>query len=110
MNDELKIKIGKKIREARKKESTVLLMYGAHVIRRGCSLYMIELMRRGLVTHFATNGAGSIHDFELACLGGTSEYVPDAIEDGSFGMAQNLVINRVTLKNRVDNLTLLVLA
>lgn len=42
-----------------------LLMYGAHVIRTGCSAYMIELMKRGLVTHFATNGAGSIHDLSF---------------------------------------------
>ena len=43
--------------------ATVLMMYGAHVIRTGNAAYMIELMKRGLVTHFATNGAGSIHDY-----------------------------------------------
>lgn len=43
-------------------------------------------MKRGYITHIAGNGACSIHDFELAYLGGTSEDVPCAIEDGSFGM------------------------
>ena len=43
-------------------------------------------MRDGFVTHLSGNGACSIHDFELAYNGGTSEDVPTAIEDGSFGM------------------------
>lgn len=70
----------------RKYHSTVLLMYGAHVIRSGNSLYMIELMKRGLVTHFATNGAGSIHDFELAMTGHTCESVAKYIQTGQFGL------------------------
>ncbi|HRX42140.1 MAG TPA: hypothetical protein P5315_05145, partial [Clostridia bacterium] len=44
------------------------------------------MMKNGTITHIAGNGAVSIHDFELAYLGGTSEDVPTAIEDGSFGM------------------------
>ncbi len=75
-----------KIREARASRRPVIAFYGAHVIKCGLSRYLIELMRRGILTHIASNGAGSIHDFELAYLGGTSEYVPTAIEDGSFGM------------------------
>jgi hypothetical protein len=63
-----------------------IMMYGAHVIRSGCGPWMIRMAEKGMITHFATNGAGSIHDFELAYLGGTSEDVPTAIEDGSFGM------------------------
>lgn len=73
--------------EARRKyDATVLLMYGAHVIRTGNALYMIELMKRGLVTHFATNGAGSIHDFELAMIGHTCESVARYIQEGQFGL------------------------
>jgi hypothetical protein len=64
----------------------VILSMGAHVIKNGLSLYLIELMKRGIITHISSNGAGSIHDFELCYLGGTSEDVPTAIEDGSFGM------------------------
>ena len=71
---------------ARKKRRPVILSMGAHVIKNGMSRYLIELIRRGLVTHISGNGAGSIHDFELAFNGGTSEDVPTAIEDGSFGM------------------------
>ena len=52
----------------------------------GLSRYLIALMKAGYITHIAGNGACSIHDFELAYLGGTSEHVPTAIEDGSFGM------------------------
>lgn len=71
---------------ARKMGRPVVLFMGAHVIKCGLSRYIIELIREGIITHVASNGAGSIHDFELAYLGGTSEHVPTAIEDGSFGM------------------------
>lgn len=84
-NDELKL-LADKIKEARTNNRPVIFFYGAHVIKSGLSLILIELMKRGWVTHLASNGAGSIHDFELAFLGGTSEDVPTAIEDGSFGM------------------------
>lgn len=66
--------------------AAVLLMYGAHVIRTGCGAYMIELMKRGLVTHFATNGAGSIHDYELALIGQTCESVARYVSEGQFGL------------------------
>ena len=75
-----------RIVEARRNGRPVILSMGAHVIKSGLSLCLIELMKRGYITHIAGNGACSIHDFELAYLGGTSEDVPCAIEDGSFGM------------------------
>lgn len=75
-----------RIVEARLLGKPVIWSMGAHVIKNGLSRYIIELMKRGLVTHVSGNGAGSIHDFELAFNGGTSEDVPAAIEDGSFGM------------------------
>jgi len=71
---------------ARSAGRPVIWFMGAHVIKNRLSRYLIELIKRGLVTHVASNGAGSIHDFELASIGGTSEDVPTAIEDGSFGM------------------------
>ena len=71
---------------ARHNGRPVVLSMGAHVIKNNMSLYLIDLMEKGIVTHLAGNGACSIHDFELAYLGGTSEDVPTAIEDGSFGM------------------------
>lgn len=75
-----------RIKEARKNGRPVIWSMGAHVIKNRLSRYIIELIKMGIITHVASNGAGSIHDFELAYLGGTSEDVPTAIEDGSFGM------------------------
>ena len=60
-------------------------MMGAHVMRRGNSRYIIDLMERGVLTHLATNGAGAIHDFELALIGATLEDVERYIWDGKFG-------------------------
>lgn len=74
------------IREAKAAGRPIICFYGAHVIKCGLSRYLISLMEQGFITHLASNGAGSIHDFELAYLGGTSEHVPTAIEDGTFGM------------------------
>ena len=71
---------------AKKNGAASILMYGAHVIRTGNSAYMIELMKRGLVTHFATNGAGSIHDYELSLIGHTCESVARYVSEGQFGL------------------------
>jgi len=78
--------LAKSIVEARKKDAAVLLMYGAHVIRTGCGPHMIEMMKRGEVTHFATNGAGSIHDFEFSLIGATCESVARYVSEGQFGL------------------------
>ena len=71
---------------ARRNGRPVIWSMGAHVVKNRLSRYIIALMKMGIITHIAANGATSIHDFELAYLGGTSEDVPTAIEDGSFGM------------------------
>ena len=75
-----------RILAARSNGRPVIWSMGAHVIKNHLSRYVIELMKQGMITHIAANGATSIHDFELCYLGGTSEDVPTAIEDGSFGM------------------------
>ena len=75
-----------RVKKAREGGHEVIFSMGAHVIKCGLSPYLIALMKDGYVTHISGNGACSIHDFELAYLGGTSEDVPTAIEDGSFGM------------------------
>jgi hypothetical protein len=75
-----------RIIKARQNGRPVIFSMGAHVIKNGLSRYIIELIKKGVITHISGNGAVSIHDFELAYLGGTSENVPTAIEDGSFGM------------------------
>lgn len=60
---------------------------GAHVIKTGVSPVLIDLMRRGYVSALAMNGAGVIHDFEIALSGATSEDVDEALGPGRFGMA-----------------------
>lgn len=73
--------------EALENKCPVIWMMGAHVIKSGLSLFLVDLLKRGIVTHVAGNGAVSIHDFELALIGETSEDVATSLEDGTFGMA-----------------------
>jgi hypothetical protein len=67
---------------------TVMFGMGAHVIKVGLNPIIIDLMERGIITSVAMNGAGIIHDAELAMIGQTSEDVAAALGDGSFGMAR----------------------
>jgi hypothetical protein len=76
------------IRNARLGHRPVVMMMGAHAIKLGLSSYLIDLIERGIVTHLATNGAGIIHDFELAFGGATSENVAKWIKQGQFGLWQ----------------------
>ena len=63
-----------------------ILMMGAHLLRAGTSRILIDLMRRGFINHVAMNGAGAIHDFELARIGATTESVARYIQSGEFGL------------------------
>ncbi len=74
--------------KAKKNKKKVILMIGGHVVKTGMSRYIIDLMKRKIIDHIAMNGAVSIHDFELALIGETSEDVATNIEDGTFGMAE----------------------
>jgi hypothetical protein len=65
----------------------VVLLVGGHVVKTGCSPFLIDLIERGWVTHLAFNGATAIHDFEIACFGETSEDVAGNLADGTFGLA-----------------------
>ncbi len=76
------------IATAYRNNRTILFGMGAHVIKVGLNPIVIDLMERGLLTGVAMNGAGIIHDVELAMIGRTSEDVAAAIDDGSFGMAR----------------------
>jgi hypothetical protein len=67
---------------------TVVLAMGAHVMKVGLNPVVIDLMRRGIISAIALNGAGIIHDTELAMVGRTSEDVAEGLADGAFGMAQ----------------------
>ena len=69
----------------RDRGAAVILMYGAHLIRNGTQNFLIDLLERGLVTHLATNGAGTIHDWEYAWFGGSLEGVEENVAAGTFG-------------------------
>lgn len=69
-------------------QNTVLFGMGAHVIKVGLNPIVIDLMRRGVISAVAMNGAGIIHDFETAYAGKTSEDVAATLDSGRFGMAK----------------------
>jgi len=81
---------------------------GAHVIKVGLSPVIVDLMERGLVTGLALNGAGIVHDFELAVAGQTSEDVSAGLGAGAFGMARETgeEINRAIVSGDADGLGL----
>jgi phosphoheptose isomerase len=78
-----------RILKARLANRPVIWSIGAHVIKRGLSPILIRLMQLGIITHIAGNGASTIHDFEIALQGHTSEDVASSIENGTFGMADD---------------------
>jgi len=73
---------------ARAKKRPIVWGMGGHVIKCGLAPVLIDLMRRGLATAFAMNGSASIHDFEIALAGRTSEDVEAVLPDGRFGAAE----------------------
>jgi hypothetical protein len=80
--------VAERMLQARRRGAPVIWMIGGHVVKRGLAPVMIDLMRRGAITHLASNGAAAIHDFEIAFQGCTSEDVASSLADGSFGMAE----------------------
>lgn len=78
------------IATAFKNKKTVVFAMGAHVIKVGLNPVVIDLMERGIITAVAMNGAGIIHDSELAMAGQTSEDVASSIGNGSFGMVHEI--------------------
>jgi deoxyhypusine synthase len=69
-------------------ERTLLFGFGAHLIKVGLAPVVVDLLDRGAITGVMMNGAGCVHDLELAMMGRTSEDVAEALDDGSFGMAR----------------------
>src|SRR5467141_390183 len=76
------------IHKARKQRRAILWGLGGHVIKVGLGPVLIDLMKRGFVSGIAMNGAGLIHDFEIALAGNTSEDVEAGLGEGQFGMAE----------------------
>ena len=77
-----------KITQAIQNKKLISIGMGAHIIKTGISPLLIEAMKQGWIKHIAMNGAGPIHDFELAYQGETSEDVAKGLEDGTFGMVR----------------------
>src|SRR6187431_108887 len=73
---------------AKRANRAIIWGLGAHVLKTGLSPVLVDLMERGYVSAIATNGAGVIHDFEIALSGGTSEDVDATLGTGTFGMAE----------------------
>ena len=76
------------IAQAKRRGRGVVVMLGGHVVKTGLAPLLVDLMRRGIVTHLAMNGSAAIHDYEVARFGGTSEDVAAGLRDGTFGMAE----------------------
>jgi hypothetical protein len=76
------------LRDAKQRRAGIIWGLGAHVIKTGLSPVIIDLMQRGYVSAIAMNGAGIVHDFEVALSGATSEDVDEALGAGRFGMAE----------------------
>lgn len=90
--------IAQEIVNQRKRNNPVIVFSGAHLVKNGLGPLIVDLVRRNIITLFAGNGATSIHDFELALIGETSEYVPNALEKGEFGMAYEFAYINEALK------------
>ncbi len=74
-----------RIKAARQRGASVMLLYGAHLVKNGLMGVVIRLINGGWITHLATNGAGTIHDWELSFLGRTEESVRQNVATGTFG-------------------------
>jgi hypothetical protein len=94
------------IQRARTRRKPILWGLGAHVLKVGLSPLLIDLMDRGFVTGIALNGAGIVHDFELAVAGHTSEDVDAGLGSGAFGMARETgeEVNRAIVEGDRDGL------
>jgi hypothetical protein len=74
-----------RIKSARARNASVMLIYGAHLLRNGAALILERMMANGWITHLATNGAGTIHDWEYAWCGASTESVEMGVKGGHFG-------------------------
>jgi len=91
---------------AKAAKRTLLWGLGAHVIKVGLAPIVVDLVERGFVSGLLLNGAGCVHDLELALMGRTSEDVASALDDGSFGMARETaeLLNRAIAKGAGEGL------
>ena len=104
---DLRILIDRLVKTA-KEHKTIILAMGAHTIKVGLGPIILDLMERGIVSGVAMNGAGIIHDLEIAMIGATSEDVASGLPDGRFGMAQETgeFLNKAIKKGANDGVGL----
>ncbi|NUM35906.1 MAG: deoxyhypusine synthase family protein [Candidatus Brocadiae bacterium] len=81
-------KMAKAILKAKEKKASIILAYGAHLVKNGLGTIVREMIQEGFITHLATNGAGTIHDWEFAFQGKSEEDVRKYIHAGQFGIWQ----------------------
>jgi hypothetical protein len=95
-----------RIRAARERDAAVMLIYGAHLLRNGAARILERLMGQGWLTHLATNGAGTIHDWEYAWHGASTESVEMNVASGTFGTWDETAVNihRAILAGALDGL------
>lgn len=99
--------LAERIVDAARNDRTVMFCCGAHVLRRGNAPLLIDLMERGLLTHLALNGAGAIHDFELALIGQTCESVARYVSEGQFGLwRESARLNEAAVAGQRDGIGL----
>jgi len=94
------------ILDAKKKQKSIIFMFGAHVIKCGLSPIIISMIKNRYITFLATNGASLIHDYELCSFGKTSENVDTAIQDGKFGVTEETLgfVNRIATDASKNNI------
>lgn len=105
-NHEILAECAARIRAARERGAAVMLIYGAHLLRNGAARLLEQLMARQWITHLATNGAGTIHDWEYAWYGASTESVEMNVASGTFGTwdETSLNIHRAILTGALDGL------
>jgi len=74
-----------RLKEAKRRRASAMLIYGAHLVKNGGQLLLVRLLDHGYLTHLATNGAGTIHDWEFSYLGRSTESVRANVATGTFG-------------------------
>jgi len=95
--------LGRRLCDARRTGAARLLLMGAHVIRAGVARQLIDMMERGFISHIGMNGAGPIHDYELARIGATCESVARYIRTGEFGLwRETAEINDIVREGATD--------
>jgi hypothetical protein len=105
-NRELVARCAERMRAAREHDASIMLIYGAHLLRNGAAQILSRMMADGWLTHLATNGAGTIHDWEYAWFGASTESVEMNVASGTFGTWDETATNihRAIMAGALDGL------